>query len=564
MPLLKVTSGAAAGFEFDFDQQAVIGRGESADVSLSDPGISRRHARISSSPEGWVLSDLQSANGTFVNGRRVSEPLLLRDGDRFAVASVEIVLMIAGERRPELRYTDDEGPVLESVAAKDATDLLFSQATPDDAGIAELRQRLRLMHEVTEVLASTADETALLRAILQKVFGVFPGVERGSVLVLDDGSEQLLPRVSTTRGGSDVDVAVSRTMVWDAIDNRRAILSVDATSDDRFAGAKTVQNLALHAVACVPMLFRDQVYGVIHLDGPDPEQAIRPPDLPVLMAIGAQAGMGIAMSRAHARHVQRELESQDLALARRIQVRFLPNAVPDVPGWDFWAESRPAFEVGGDYYAYLKLPDGRLGIAVGDVGGRGVSGALYMARLSSEIRCQTAATSDVKEIVGRLNGIVSRDTESDVTVTLLIVALDPDLGEVQIVRAGHNAPLLRSPSGSVAPLNAPRNAALGADRDTRFEDIRYVLLPGEMVILYTDGITHRVNDAGEQLGTARLAAAIAKGGRSAVSVGQAAVAAVEQFGGNAPQNDDFTFVCFGPAGDRRSIDTTDRRRPVAG
>lgn len=564
MAQIRVTKGEAVGSEFRFDEQAVIGRGSAADISLTDPGISRRHARIVCTDEGWVLSDLQSANGTFVRGRRVLEPLLLRNGDRFAVASVELELVADEARRPELRYTDgDQQPVLGSVLAAKATDLLFAGNATDDAGLAALRHRLQLMYEVGEALTSILDEAELLRTILQKIFTVFPGIERGSILVLDEATQQLLPRVSTTREGEEIDLAVSRTMVWDSIDNRRAILSVDAAHDERFAAAQTVQSLALHAVACVPMLFRDEVFGVIHLDGPDPQRAIPAADLPLLMGIGAQAGMGIAHARFHARALHQELVSQDLAMARRIQARFLPTEPPDVERWEFWGDSKAALEVGGDYYDYLSFADGRIGVAVGDVSGKGVSGALYMARLSSEIRYQTAMSRDVREVVAKVNQTLSKELEAGMFVTLLMAAIDPRSGEVQIVSAGHNPPLLRHSGGEVEPLAIPRNVPLGVDDERVFEDIRYVLLAGEMVIFYTDGITESMDVNQEEFGEQRLIKAIAAAGASASSVGRAVVAAAETFAGDAPQNDDLTFVCFGPVkSGHRSIDTTDRMRPV--
>lgn len=565
MAQIRVTTGDAAGTAFPVDQQVVIGRGAAADISLTDPGISRRHARLVATSDGWVLSDLQSANGTFVRGRRVVEPLLLRTGDRFAVGSVELELVAEEQRRPELRYTDGEQqPVLGSVNAARATDMLFSAAGSDDAGLAALRHRLQLMYEVGEALTSVLDEATLLRTILQKIFAVFPGVERGSILVLDDSTQQLLPRVSTTRGGEEIDVAVSRTMVWDAIDNRRAILSVDAAQDERFAAAQTVQSLALRAVACVPMLFRDEVFGVIHLDGPDPQHAIPAADLPLLMGIGAQAGMGIAHARFHARALQQELVTQDLAMARRIQARFLPAATPEVERWDFWGDSRAALEVGGDYYDYLTFADGRVGVAVGDVSGKGVSGALYMARLSSEMRYQSARARDARELVARVNETMSGELEDGMFVTLIVASIEPKSGEVQLVNAGHNAPLLRHSGGTVEPLEIPRNVPLGVDDARKFEDIRYVLLPGEMVILFTDGITEAMNVRQEEFGDARMHAAIAAAGQSASSVGQSVIAAAEAFAGDAAQNDDLTFVCFGPVDKgRRSIDTTDRMRPVS-
>lgn len=559
MPQIIITKGPAAGAQYAFDGQAVIGRGSAADISVEEPGISRRHARITPGDGGWVLSDLQSANGTFVRGRRLVEPVLLKGGDRFALASIEFELKLEDTSARELHYREGEAqPVVGAVNANRVSDLLFSQAGKGGDAVAGLQRRLQLMYDVGEALASTLNEDALLQEILIRIFDVFPGVERGAVLVLSEDREQLLPRISRTREGKDVDVAVSRTMVWDAIDNRRAILSLDAAHDERFAAAQTVQSLALRAVACVPMLFRDEVFGVIHLDGPDPHKAIPADDLPLLMGIGSQAGMGISHARFHARAVTQELVSQDLAMARRIQARFLPTSPPAVERWEFWGESRAALEVGGDYYDYSTLDDGRVMIAVGDVSGKGVSGALYMARLSSEIRYQSGRAKSAVEIVERVNTTMSRELEAGMFVTLVVCALDSRTGEMEIVNAGHNPPLLRHSGGEVEPVEVPKNVPLGVLEDREFEATRCVLLPGETLVLYTDGISEAMNTASEEFGMKRFIREIALAGTSAAEIGESVLTAVEKFAGEAPPNDDLTIVCFGAVSKDQQSKVTDR------
>lgn len=547
MPTLIVRSGRFAGHEFDFDREVVMGRSKDVDVPIQEPNISRQHARLSPSPDGWILSDLGSANGTHVHGHKVVGPMLLKNGQSFSLATIEVEFRETAQKKAAVQFNDDRGDVLKAVGADDAADAILATGTGSAEEIEAMKRRLLLINDIARTIGTTLSEDALLDQILDKLFETFPQLDRGTMLLLDEATGELLPRISRDRHGRTEEVAVSRTLVADVVENRRAILSADAAKDDRFAPSATMMALGLKSVICAPVIAREKVLGVVHLDAGRP---FLPDDLTAVLGIANQAGLAISNARTHSKLVSQELVKQDLALAQKIQTRFLPDRTPKIEGWDFWHEYEAAFEVGGDYFGYATLDDGRPIVVVGDVSGKGVSGALYMARLSSDVRYEAAVANDPQVVVRRVNEALTRDIEEGMFVTLIAVAIDTATGELEIINAGHSAPMVRQSNGEIVELGIPQNMPLGVDPDLDFQPYKCILDPGETVVLFTDGVTEAMNGKKEEFGKPRLHASMSRAKGTATSVGEMIVADVRTFLEDLPQNDDLTLVCFSRGADQ--------------
>jgi serine phosphatase RsbU (regulator of sigma subunit) len=543
MPQLIVMSGRYAGEEFNFDREVVVGRSKEVDIPIQEPNISRQHARISPSPDGWILTDLGSANGTLIGGQQLVGPTMLKHGSFFSLATIEIEFR---ESAPQaaVQFSDDEADVLKVVGADEAANAILATGAGTAEEIEAMKRRLLLINDVALTIGMTLSEDALLDQILDKLFDTFPQLDRGTMLLLDEESGELVPRISRDRDGRTEEVAVSRTLVSDVLENRRAILSADAIKDDRFSASATMMALGLKSVICAPVLAREKVIGVIHLDTSDTTRPLMPDDLTAVLGIASQAGLAIANARTHSKLVSQELVRQDLALAQKIQVRFLPESTPVITGWDFWHEYEAAFEVGGDYFGYAMLDDGRPLVVVGDVSGKGVSCALYMARLSSDVRYEAAVATDPFVVVRRVNEALTRDIEEGMFVTLIAVAIDTETGELEIINAGHSAPLVRQADGGIVELEVPQNMPLGVDPDLHFERYKCILDPGETVVLFTDGVTEAMNSRKEEFGKERLHASMTNAAGNATAVGEQVEADVRAFLEELPQNDDLTLVCF--------------------
>jgi phosphoserine phosphatase RsbU/P len=552
MPELIVRSGRFAGEAFAFETEVVVGRSKDTDVPIQEPNISRQHARLSPTPDGWIVSDLGSANGTHVNGQRISGPALLRNGSTFSLATIEVEFRDAAPKAA-VQFSDDQADVLKAVGADDAASAILATGTGSAEEIEAMKRRLILINEIARTIGTTLSEDALLDQILDKLFETFPQLDRGTMLLLDEQSGELVPRISRDRLGRTEEVAVSRTLVKDVVENRRAILSADAAKDDRFSPSATMMALGLKSVICAPVIAREKVLGVVHLDA---GRQFMPDDLTAVLGIASQAGLAISNARTHSKLVSQELVKQDLALAQKIQTRFLPERPPDIEGWNFWHEYEAAFEVGGDYFGYATLDDGRPLVVVGDVSGKGVSGALYMARLSSDVRYEAAVAVDPQVVVRQVNEALTRDIEEGMFVTLIAIAIDIATGELEIINAGHSAPIVRQADGGIVELDVPQNMPLGVDPDLGFESYKCILDPGETVVLFTDGVTEAMNGRKEEFGKERLHESMSIARGHATAVGERIVADVRAFLEDLPQNDDLTLVCFSREGDVRRVPTT--------
>ena len=546
MPVLKVVSGTLAGRTFEIRKDVEVGRTALADVELGDPSVSRRHATLARHGDAWILTDLGSQNGTTVNGKRLREPAALRDGDEVRFGAVVLEFRSppeSGAKRPtsDVNLSDLSQTVLHSLKASSAVDALLS-----GGGAPDLARRLQLVYDVGTVLSETLDEEQLLGRVLDELFAVFPKADHGFVLLADadTGDVRTAAVRSRSEGGP---LAMSRTIVQDVIRNRRGVLSIDALLDERFPEAESIQILGIRSLVCVPMLAHDETPGVITLYSSAAAQSFDRDDMALLLALASQAGLALSRARLHARAVKQEVLERDLALARRIQARFLPKGVPQVPGWSFCDHYAPALEVGGDYFDFLELPRPCVGVAIGDVSGKGVSAALVMAKVGSEVRYHSVGRTDPAEILGRVNRALSEDLEDGVFVTASLLVLNAETGEVRVATAGHPAPLLRRAAGNVAPVPVGTGLPLGVAATTVFPTSAFALGPGDVAVLYTDGVTEAADRSGALLGEERMKKAVAAAAGTPEAVRGALLAAVAGFAGDEPQSDDLTLVCFGPS-----------------
>ena len=251
------------------------------------------------------------------------------------------------------------------------------------------------------------------------------------------------------------------------------------------------------------------------------------------------------------RRLQKELQEanrrmeRELVLAGRIQAGFLPDELPRVPGWQLSVMLKPAREASGDFYDVIPLPDGRLGILVADVVDKGVGAALYMALSCSLIRTYAAAHPSRPDLVlASVNRRLLVDTGSDQFVTLFYGILDPASGELTYCNGGHNPPYLfdSANEGSVRILGNT-GAALGVTDDVTWQRKTVLILPGNALVLYTDGVTEAMADDGTFYGVDRLLeVARAHQGSTAQNIQQAVLASMQAFTGDAPQPDDVTLM----------------------
>ena len=299
------------------DDVVLVGRG-SEQIPLTDQTISRRHAELRVDEDGWTLTDLNSVNGTYVNGVRVDKPVRLKHGDQIRVGSTllvyggdESVRQFSGSSIPTDLVTLDAGSLeldASVVARVPSSDDSVVLAAPETA---QAVKAWNVMRELSNVIGSLLPPDQLLARVLDIIFEVAE-VERGVIFVQDTESGELLPEVVRFRSRSktpDADgksIMASRTIINHVLTSREGVLSSNAVADQRFQSGKSVQNLGLRSVICAPIVARERILGVIHLDCPITRHTYNEYELRLITAVGYQTGLAIENARLVQQHLQQE------------------------------------------------------------------------------------------------------------------------------------------------------------------------------------------------------------------------------------------------------------------
>lgn len=550
MPRLIFRSGPLQGTAVTVDRPLVVGRGKAVDLQLEDVSVSRRHAAITVENGSCRVADLGSANGTDLNGRPVSAPTLLADGDTLAFGTVVAVFRsAAGDAatpEPVRNVRLVEAPRGEVVLSMPAE--LRAGPVPDSHHVRRaLQARLDFLDNLSKLNALALDEPRLLAFVLDHVLDSLPQADRSCVVAFDPETSAVRPLASRTRGGKSAEIAVSRTLLADVVGRREAVLVVEGPSPDAW---RTAESFVLHRIRsaiCVPLIFNGEIHGVLQVDNGNSPVPFEQADLDLLRAVAHQVGMAVAYARLHASTVEQRLLEHDLHLARRVQQQFLPERPPSIPGFAFTVDYVPALGVSGDFYDFLTFTPERTGIVIGDVSGKGVSAALYGARVSSELRFVAASHSEPAEILDRLNTRFADAGPDGMFVTMLLAVVNLHTGRIAIANAGHPAPIIRTASGAVEQLGGTGQPPIGVMDGLSFLQYERALGSGDVVTFFTDGVSEALDRRRALFGEDGLGAALAGAGGSAEAARRAAMDALNAHVEGVGFSDDVTLLCVSRA-----------------
>ncbi len=559
MPELLVTDGPAKGRTFKVAEETVIGRSTRVDVHLKDSSVSQVHAQITCRRGVYYVADRGSTNGTEVNGKEYEAPRALEHGDVLTLGNS--VMTFSDPPREISEQTvlhnidvlksmtlfqedrEDDQFVVAEVQTSDPVTGIQSTVSDEEEEAYQLRRYLDIFNKISTGLSQTIEEQKMLEIVLSTLFEALPNAGRGVLMVTSDGDGGLEPRVSKKRPWRDTLVPVSRTMIARAVETRKGILSLDPGEDDRFAESKSVHDLRMRSVVCVPLMVREEVYGLLQLDAAADRSPLSKQDLSLVAAVGGQVALALANRRLHSSLLEQELLQKDLQLARKIQQQFVSTSRASHGPFVFEQRYRPALEVGGDYYGYLPLAGGNLGIAVGDVSGKGIAAALYMARVSSEIRYLAAARTDPGLILWELNEALCGMASEGMFMTMALLSLQGE--RCTLASAGHLPPLVRRASGEVETIRSSVGLALGIDEDIDYPTHEIQLSPGDCLVLVTDGVTEAQAPGGEFLGDERLAKVLGSTAGKPKELADAVHDDVQRFEEGSSPTDDLTVLAMG-------------------
>ena len=543
MPSLIVTSGVLAGQVFSFADNAVVGRGQFSEVRLNHPTVSRRHALIRKGGQGYEVVDQGSANGTRYRGHQIDQPVRINDGDELEFGEIKTIFRSAASENSSLHsaIAEAEDNATRARAAAGAN-RVAAAAKADAPGMRELLRRLKLFCDLGALSRHEASLREQLGQALDALLAAFPLASRAAVyssVAVSDHLPLIAQRsgASSTSGG--VEFVQVEAFLLEALRMQDGISVADAAGRDALAAR--LRSSALPAsLLGMPLRLGKEVLGILYLESRDHENAWRTADLELFAGVAGQLAWMMAAQQAQS--PERAIEAHDLALARRIQQRFLPQSPPVIKGYRIADSYAAARVIGGDHYDFFNYRDGHTGLVIADVSGKSVSGALYMARLSVQVRTMARHLAGPVELLSGLNRKLYQELEPGMFVTMLAAMLDPESGVMEFACAGHPAPLLRSADGKVSELSEPGALPLGAMADTVFRAHTVTLAPGSCVLFYTDGLDEAHNDKKELYGKERIVKTLRESNGGAQDALDELLAQVARFAGGEPQSDDLTLI----------------------
>ncbi len=526
--------------------RTTIGRSARSDICIPDGFASRLHAEIRQEGDSFWLQDLGSANGTKYNGVPLAAPVPI-----FAGGEIQI-----GETRIKF---DDDGV---SLRGSGATLIADSTAMLDPANTISLSLRkapttelldstlstrtdlLGLISKVGVALLSSSGLDETLDQVASLVFEAVPA-ERVVIMLRDEKANAGMEiKVARIRGQEETvdEVRISRTIMNEVIENGKSVLTSDAQHDPRFA-SQTIVLQGIRSVLAVPLSVDERhVFGLIYAASPTSPVTFQREHLDILTTLASVASIRVENVSLLDERMNRERMERELELATEIQQRFQPSGPPVVEGYEFQGISFSCYEIGGDYYDFIPRSDGRMFIALGDVSGKGTAAALLMSSLHAAIHGQAAAERPLPDAVEAVNRYLSENTPANRFVTLFAAELDPTSGELEFINAGHNPPLIGRTDGTIEQLSSG-GFPLGIMPDAEFEIGKALLRHGDVLVIYSDGVSEANNLSEEEFGLDRLSDVL----RTNVSLTASGIrdkveSALSTFTGTAPANDDITLV----------------------
>ena len=517
-------------------QELFVGRRSDSDIVLTDPYVSRRHARLVRQERGYTVIDLNSTHGTFVNGKRVQERVL-EAGDKIRM----------GPGPSEFSYLGSVETDGKRTLNLEKSVLQLSAVLPPVASAASELEKISHILDFQYQWGQTFSADRMLGQLLESALRV-SGAERGFLLTFSGRKFDYVVGMDH-RGEhlSESEFSTSRTVVEQVGRQGESLLMTEGI-DQEFAAQESIVNMRLRAVACMPLKWISDdgdgpaVRGILYLDSRKAMHMLSGLDQKILTRLALEASNVFEKLELIRSLEERKRVQQELALAQATQRALLPQTLPDSGSFSVHASSTPTRYVGGDYYDFLDPDSEDLTGVLADVSGKGVPAALLSSFLQGVLEVGFGSSLSLGEAVTGANNHLFQKTPSNRFVTLFLFRVKPS-GEGKYVSAGHNpAYVYRVATGGIEEL-LPCGMILGAFEDVTYESVPFHLNVGDILVVYSDGVTEAMDSNGEMFGEARLMDVVRESATSGgAAVQEAILAAVPSFMGQASADDDLTVL----------------------
>jgi serine phosphatase RsbU (regulator of sigma subunit) len=416
---------------------------------------------------------------------------------------------------------------------------------------AELLDRYReinLLYRAAETIGASLDPDWIPRQVLDQIQLVVPA-NLAVVLLssLEDDNEEnetISLNAAAWTGPENVSQLLqeaSKELIERVLDTGESLISVPREKQITDANGNDYPSIVL----CAPLKIHNRVLGILVLGRNAGMHEFTAGDMKLVTALVSQAAIALETARLHQEEVKLQRLEGELSIGRQIQLSFLPESLPEIPGWDFAAVYRSARQVGGDLYDFihsLENPE-RLDLVIADVTGKGIAAALFMASTRTVLRLMSLQGGSPLSILRKVNHFIIQERHSSVFMSAFFAALDLGTGSIQYSNAGHDWPLLReAKTGALRPLKAT-GYLLGAFEEIEVDEFQTRMEPGDVLVFFTDGVSEAFNPFSELYGIKRLENLIeGQDWSSANTLMQAILDDVEKFTNGEPQSDDLTLI----------------------
>jgi phosphoserine phosphatase RsbU/P len=541
--VVRVTPPDGRAFERRLEEQSVVlGRSSSVELPVHDRAMSRTHARLYRSGDNWLVEDLGSRNGTLVNGQRIDGPTPLGPGAVVRVGDTSIT--VDGSAAPPSPFHRVGRTLFRSAAEllKEQVPTDVQSRKVDDALQLRALDRLRVLNDVHRALGTTIAQQELLDLILDRAFQHLQP-EEGAVFLkgLDGALECAASRSLDGRGRHHC--LFSSHLIDEVVGRGQAALVLDAELDGRFNQAASLLDAGIRSLVAAPMLDARGTLGMVVLASRLNLRAFTEEDMELLVAMASVAAMRIRDLRLTEEAAERQRLEQEMTLARQIQVALLPSSLPTIPGFELRAGNLPSRGASGDFYKVTERADGAECVfMVADVSGKGIGAALLTASLEALTAPLIEGGDEPGDICARASRLLFERTPPEKYATCFLAVLDRATGRVRYTNAGHNPGLLVRASGAVEWLGS-NGVPIGILPEVAFGQGEVELAAGDLLVLYTDGITEANDPDDREYGRERLGDTVSQHrDRPLAHLARAIESDLAEFVHGAPFADDRTMV----------------------
>ncbi|HUA86004.1 MAG TPA: SpoIIE family protein phosphatase [Bryobacteraceae bacterium] len=513
----------------------LIGRHADNHLIIRDNRASRSHARITAENGSYVIEDLNSRHGTWVNGQRVAKHVL-RNSDRIDFGVRESY---------QLTFTLETGEITR----------IIDQISSSSGGQSQNNlAKLRSLVEVARALQNSLSTEEVLTAVVDAGLAV-TGCDRGFLMLRTTGELEIsVARDRQGRALDPGDLRVPRSVIKRALHSRRDLLSMhfDPLAEQGIRPEMSVAALELRSVICVPLVHVrsgssqetqilstiDDTIGLLYMDSRESPADLSAGNRELLQTLAIEASTILENARLLEEERIKIRMEDELKIARDIQQGLLPPSLPAIGWFRAAGSSIPSTQVGGDYFDVRQVSDSLWAAVVADVSGKGVSSALLASLLQGSF---LMASGGIEAILDRLNAFLLERTRGEKYATVFYCTLDPS-GLLSYVNAGHPAPFLVGADGRLRKLHTS-GMPVGMIEGALFQTVQAQLAPGDKVVIYSDGLTEAENADGAFFDNERLRICLRdNAARDASGMHGALLAAVDRFTEGGVVSDDITAL----------------------